>query len=322
MRFNNIVVFPGTTERLIEQGHRHAEAYQYDLAVQCLEEALQYTDGDEAMLSVYAYALYETRAFEKAKTVCEDLLAIGPAFYFEIMELYLTICMQLKDFEQARELIEALLEEELIPPEQIEKFERLRNLNNEIAENSQSHEEVEVKEIDFEVYELDGFKEKTLQHQIILLHELAGTNIRQVQHLLKTIIEDAKMHPFIQSLALILLAEQEVNIDVTISKFGEVITVNTSELKLPTDLPQFQIVQSIVREKLAQEPTTLEMVEHLLAKHTIVSYPFEWLSYDSEDVALSYIDYVQEMFGQVKEMDYEIIGFLQMLDKFSEFQQI
>lgn len=322
MHFENIVVFPGTTERLIEQGHRYAENYQYDLAIKCIEEALQYDEGDEGTLSVYAYALYETRAFKKAKVVCEELLAIGPTMYFEIMELYLTICMQLKDFEQAKTLISTLLEENAIPPEYIEKFERLKQLNAEIAENNPSQLDFEQKsEIDFDVYELVQFKEKPIQQQIILLHDLAETNIRQVQHALKSIIEDHDIHPFIQSLALILLVEQEVNIEVTVSKMGQTCTVNATELSLPTSLPQFLAVQEIVRDKLEQEPTTLEMVEYLLAKHSIVIYPFEWLAYDTEDIATSYIDYVQVMFGQIKEMDYEIIEFLQMLDRLSELYQ-
>lgn len=322
MRFENIVVFPGTTERLIEQGHRYAENYQYDLAIECLEEAFQYTEGDEAALSVYVYALYETRAFEKAKEVCEKLLAIGPTLYFEVMELYLTICMQLKDFEQAKTLIVALLEEEAVPPEYMEKFERLKNLNAEIADRMQLDTVDEMQELDIATYQLATFKEQLLQQQVFMLHELASTNIRPIQEELIAIIEDNEIHPFVQSLALILLVEQEVNKDITLSKFGETYTVNPSVLQLPTELPQFLRVQAMVREKLEKDPTTLEMVEYLLAKHTLVSYPFEWLSYDTEDVAISYIDFVQAMFGQIREMDYEIIDYLQLLDRLSEFQQI
>ena len=64
------------------------------------------------------------------------------------------------------------------------------------------------------------------------------------------------------------------------------------------------------------------MVEYLISKHAIVTYPFEWLDYDPEDVAYTYIDFVSLMFGNVQEMDYELIEFLQMLEKITELQEV
>lgn len=320
--FENIVVFPGMTERLLEEGHRYAENYQYDLAVKSFDEALRYTEGDEGTLSVYAYALYEIRAFDRAKLVCEELLAMGPTLYFEVMELYLTICMQLKNFEQATTLIAALLEEEAVPPEYIEKFERLKQLNSEIAENRQTKWQVDEQEIDGQNCQFNDFKNRSIHQQITLLHELTHTNIRPLQTELVAMISDTDMHPFVQSLALLLLVEQQVDVTVTVNKLGEMRVVNPNDLRLPTELPQFQQIQTIVQTTLEKDPTTLEMVEYLIAKHAIVSYPFEWLSYDIEDIAQSYIDYVQAMFGHMKEMDYELIDFIQLLDRLSEFQHI
>ncbi|UZM98558.1 hypothetical protein OL548_29060 [Lysinibacillus sp. MHQ-1] len=60
---------------------------------------------------------------------------------------------------------------------------------------------------------------------------------------------------------------------------------------------------------MAQDPTTLEMVQYLMAKHAIVTFPFEWHPFVAEDVAYSYIDFVSSMLGNVKEMDDEIVDF-------------
>src|SRR5690606_26898128 len=132
-KFENVVVFPGTVERLISTAHKYVENYQFDLANQYFQEALQYTEGDEITLSVYAYSLYESKAYETAKEVCEKLLSIGPSMYLEVMELYLTICMQLKQYKEVETIITSLLEEGAIPENQIEKFERLKNLNANIV---------------------------------------------------------------------------------------------------------------------------------------------------------------------------------------------
>lgn len=96
--------------------------------------------------------------------------------------------------------------------------------------------------------------------------------------------------------------------------------INPSTLSLPTKMPQFNHISKIVMDKLDKDPSTLELVEYLVAKHAIVTYPFEWLHYDAEDVALSYIDFVRTMFGSVHEMDYEIVEFLQNLEKLTELQ--
>ncbi len=317
-------MFPGAVERLLSQAHSYAENYQYDLANTTFEEALKYSEGDEMTLSVYAYSLYEAKDFEKAKEICERLLAIGPSMYFEVMELYLTISMQLRQFKQVEKIIESLVEEDAIPDDQLEKFERLRKLNAEIAENKQHLEESfsnepPLAESDFS---LEHFLSKPPNEQLMLVHELTLANIRPIAQSLKQIIEYDETHPFIKSLLLILLVEQEVVMEITIRKFGLSQIVNPAELKLPTRLPHFQNVSAIIGGKLEQEPSTLELVQYLISKHAIVTYPFEWLHYEDEDVAASYIDYVNTMFGKVQEMDDEIIEFLQTLEKLTELQHM
>lgn len=321
MHFQNIVVFPGTIEKLIEDGQKYAENAQYDLAVKCLEEALQYKEGDESTLMIYACALYETKAYKKAKAVCEELLSIGPTLYFEVMELYLTLCIQLKDFEQVQTLITTLLEEDAVPHEYIEKFERLKTLSSEIIEKLQhSTDEGDffVNISEWEELELPSFKQHSTQQQMSLLSALAGGNIRLVQNKLVQIVEDPSIHPFVQSMALILLVEQQVDIEINICKFGYKQRVNASQLKLPTQCVQLQQIQQIVREQLQQQPMLLELVENLIMKHSIVTYPFEWFDYDAERVALSYIQYVQKMFGSTVEADDELIDFIQKLDEHAE----
>ena len=323
--FDNVVIFPGTVERLIQKAHEYVESYQYHLANNTFEEALKYSEGDEFTLSVYAYSLYETKSFEKAKEVCERVLKLGPTMYLEIMELYLTVCMQLKQYKQVEQIITSLLEEGAIPNDKIEKFQRIKELNANIAENKTMQEEIKMdgrNEIDAEAFSLNKFISLAPSEQLTKVHELTTTNIRPIVTQLKSIIEHEKTHPFIKSIILILLVEQEVNVEINIVKLDKSRVVNPSNLELPTKLPHFINITKIISEKLQKEPSTLEMVEYLIAKHAIVTYPFEWLDYDDDDVALAYIDFVRTMFGSVQEMDYDLVQFLQMLEKLTELQEV
>ena len=319
--FENVVLFPGTVERLIAKAHEYVETYQYDLANKNFEEALKYSDeSDELTLSVYAYSLYEAKSFEKAKEICEELLSIGPSMYLEVMELYLTICIQLKQYKQVESIITSLLEEEAIPADQIEKFQRLKELNANIAENIYQQENIvnNKLQLDLDTFSIDYFLSLKPNEQLMQVHSLTTVNIRPIVVQLKAIVENETTHTFIKSLILILLVEQNVDINLTISKFGREMEVNPSKMELPTKLPQFNKVSDLVNEQLDQEPSILEMVQYLISKHSIVTYPFEWLDYDSEDVALSYIDFVRTMFGSIREMDYEVVDFLQNLEKLTE----
>ncbi|WP_397539496.1 tetratricopeptide repeat protein [Rummeliibacillus pycnus] len=318
-KHQNVIVFPGTIERLIAEGQRYAENYQYDKAVVSLREALQYTEGDESLLSVYAFALYETRNFQEAKVICEKLLAIGPQLYIETMELYLTVLMELKEFKQVETLIDSLLEEDVIPLESQDKFIHIKNLNAMIADKQ---DEVQVDgveiEITYEQFEADQFFSKTNLLQMQQLQAVREVNIRPLKEQMVAIVEDERAHPMIQSFALYLLVQQEIDLEVQVKKFDEVSTVNPSQLQFPDEMPVAKKVLKLVESALEQEPSTLEMVQYLLARHMFVTYPFEWFHYQSEEIVEGYIDFVHAMFGEVKETDYDLMDLLNLLEEQSE----
>lgn len=313
-----VVLFPGMVERMFAQAKELTEQHQYQEANERFEQALLMGEGDELSLSVYAYSLYETKSYERAKQVCEDLLAVGPTMYFEVMELYLTICMQLRQFKQVEKIIETLLDEALIPEEQISKFQRLKNLNADIAENQLEQFEQTEPELDTIEFDAIVFLQLPFQQQLIQIHELTEKNIRPfVTEIIKA-IETASIHPFIQSLLLIVLVEQQVNDQIVLHKFGNTETVNPAQLQLPTKLPQYQEIMLQILEMLEQSPSMLEVAQQLVAKHAIIVYPFEWKNYDSTNVAMGYVQLVKSMFGEVMEMDLEIDNFLRNLENMSD----
>ncbi|WP_079528098.1 DUF3196 family protein [Solibacillus isronensis] len=317
-----VILFPGMTDRLFNEAKYLAENNQYKEANELFEQALLLGEGDEMSLSIFAYSLYEEKNFERAKQVCEELLAIGPNMYFEVMELYLTICMQLRQFKQVEKIIESLFDEQLIPEHEVEKFERLKNLNAHIAENQESHFQAPIIEDDeLEEFTATEFLNMSAQQQMMLIHELTEKNIRPYSTELKAIIENDAIQPFIKSLLLILLVEQEINMTVTVTKFDQSIELNPVNFPLPTKLPQYKEITEIIAEQLAQEPSTLEFAMHLIDKHAIVLYPYEWSGYSSEEVAAGYIEYVKTMFGEDGEKNGEIVTFLQNIEKMSDLQE-
>lgn len=315
------MMFPGTVERLFTQGHEHAERYEYDQAVVAFREAIQYEKADEHSLSVFAYSLYETRQFEEAREVTELLLSYGPHRYIEVMELYLSICMELRDFLHVQQLIRSLLEENVVPEPSIEKFQSILNLSEKLAKLSEEDEEIVV-QVEADDFEIMSFQQLPIYIQMNKLQQLAQVNIRPLVDQMKAIIELETIHPIVRSIALYVLVEQQVDVIVHVEKFGHKMEVNAQELVLPNEMPITSKVLQTIPELLEKESSVLEMVEYLVTRHILVTYPFQWFGYTEDEVTTGYTDYVHSLFGQIKETDYEFMNLIQELEKNSDIPEV
>lgn len=322
---HNIVLFPGMLDRIFNNAMKAAENQQYNEAIEQFEKFYTFTDGDEYSLSVFVHCLYEAKKFERAKEVCEDLIALEPDNYLEVMELYLTICMQLKQFMQVEKIIHSMLERNLIPAYELEKFQRIKRLNEEIAENRQYLEET-VSQNDqdfFEELEIEQFLSKSDTEKMISLQQLSTLNTRPFAQQLISIIETKSLHPFIKSLILIMLVEQQVVGNVHIEKWGMEQSVTLNQLPLPTNLPQYQQIEEQLVSYFEQDPSKVELALQLLIKHAIVAYPFEWAPFNTEMVIKTYKAYIEGMFGHSSIYDNEeLYEFIVSLEKFSDLQGI
>lgn len=324
-KHEKIVMFPGTVERLLQQGHTYAEKFEYEQAIQCFQEVLQYEEADEHTLHVYAYCLHETRQFEEAREVIESLLAQGPHQYIEMMELYLSICMELRDFQHVQQIVRSLLEENIVPAASIERFTSIYNLSEKLLNLSQT-KDVALEEVEETFLTLSVFLKLPVYEQLQRLQSLMETNIRPLIEAISQIIQEEDIHPIVRSVALCLLVEQEVNCELTIRKFDQQITVNPSSLATPDELPVIQSVKKIVNERLEKESSTLEMVQYVLTRHILVTYPFEWFGNSAEKVSEEYIRYVHSLLGQEirseSETDDKFMGLIQQLEKFSDIPEV
>ena len=62
-----------------------------------------------------------------------DFFIVVPTSYIDAMELYLTISIQLQEYEEVEMTIDTLIDEGIIPHELLNKFNYLRELNNRLS---------------------------------------------------------------------------------------------------------------------------------------------------------------------------------------------
>lgn len=321
----NIIVFPGMVDRLISEGLKHAEDFQYDLAVDSIRQALTYIEADEQTLGVYAYSLYEIREFAEAKTVCEELLKLGPTYYFETMELYVTILMELRQFGEVKEIVESLLEEGVVPLDKVDKFEQLLTLNERVAKQKGGQileDTPHNNQIDVSLFQYDTFSRFPEDKQQQLLVELEGENLTPIENELVTIIEDDLISPITKSFALLLMVHEGIDREITIEKFGYQMILTPKNLPEPAQTSTVEAVLEMTEDALGQNPTKLEMVHDLIIRHSFATYPFEWFSFGEEEVAEAYIDYVGGMLGEDVSCEGKLYDLLVRIDVLFELRSM
>lgn len=324
-KHQNVIVFPGMVDRLISDGLKHAEDFQYDLAVKSIRQALTYREADEQTLGVFAYSLYEIREFEEAKVICEELLKIGPTYYFETIELYVTILMELRDFDEMEQILSTVIDETIIPADKLEKFEQLLELGNKLSKQKNNEFLSDLPKehvIDKTLFEIHTFSRFSEDKQQQLLVELEGSDLTQVEEELVAIVEHDLLSPITKSFALLLMVHVKMDREMTIEKFGRSANIIPKSLSEPAETAVVLDVLNLVKDRLIQNPSKLEMVEDLILRHSFATYPFDWFDHDADEVGNMYIDYVSGMLGEDVSLEGKLYDFIIKIDILFELREM
>ncbi|MEK4486637.1 hypothetical protein MHH81_13740 [Psychrobacillus sp. FSL H8-0484] len=297
----NVIVFPGMVETLIADGLAFAEESNYIKAALCFDEAKKYIKLDDMILSVYVLTLLETRRPREAKEICESLLAEKSPVFEQMVELYLTILVELKEYKELDHVLIRLLRDYNFSQDRINSLLQLKDLSIRLAAEQDILIEVEdsplVIEMEKEKLELEYFTSLRFPQQEQLLQQAFHKNIIDSISEIKAIAESESIAPTIQTLALLLLGSAEVSDEVTMKKFGFKGKVNPSVLPANTAIGRRDAITEYVHEFLQKDPSKLALTTELVHRHAYALFPFEWEGYQDETVALTYIDYVDTLFG-------------------------
>ncbi|MBT2569203.1 tetratricopeptide repeat protein [Planococcus sp. ISL-110] len=289
-RVGNVIVFPTTVNRLLAEGMTFLKDEKYEDARDSLYQVLTYEPEHAAALGGYTYCLYELGEFEEALEVCKELLKVGPIHYLETMELYISILMQVREFEEAEKMIELLIEEKVLPEERLEQFQQLRELNERIAAN------VSTELVDASLYAIDTFLAMHPSEQEKLILDLPTASYQALKKRLLAIIEHPDADLLTKTYILFMLYQEKIEAEVNVQKFHYKGTFNIDDLPDPMNNGRIRKITATMEEALAKDPTRLELVKELFERHIYLLYPFIWDDYDEAEVAQGYMDYTEGLF--------------------------
>jgi tetratricopeptide (TPR) repeat protein len=278
---NNIIRFPNLTGRLLEKGMDSLKNKQYDESLSCFEQLL-HTDPMHSQGNLgLVLSLVELGRLQEAKTRCDRMLKEGIGEYYDVLQIYLSILVQLSEYITVVSVIEAVLEEQKIPADKAETFYQLLQFSRKVIEQEgvpevkiNPEESVKRENPDLSILK-DMLQSERADSQWMAVQQLKKLGPELTVPLFESFLLDESKHPAVKSLILQYLKENEIKKTVKLEKYGQVEDVSIQELMDWNEHPFYKEVKALIQDELEQEnPSLLDIALAVWKDYTLALYPF------------------------------------------------
>ncbi|WP_062104534.1 tetratricopeptide repeat protein [Bacillus niameyensis] len=286
-----IIPFPKLKQRYFEKGLACMDEHNFKEAVMLLKSARDLDPQDPQIVAAYLAALYENGDYDESKQVAEELLYSGTGHYYDILDIYLMILIQLNEFDQVVNTLEPLFEENEVPPEKAEHFLTLLQLSKKATANRTTIDESKID------YVFD--KKLGLHEQLLQLGTLTDKNIRPYLHSLIDLLSDDHLHPILKTVILNVMRENQIEQQIVVKKLNRQGTFTPANLLLVQDMPLFKDMMNILEKDLGDHnPTLFNQISEMTNRHAFILYPFEASPEIPNVWAAAYRGMGYEMYGE------------------------
>ncbi|WP_110111525.1 tetratricopeptide repeat protein [Bacillus sp. CGMCC 1.16541] len=299
-----VVAFPNLESRLIEKATEHMQQKQFHEALPLFLQAYELDELNAEALLGLVISYFELNELEEAKQYSKKMLQEDVGDYYHNLQVHLMILIQLGEYEEGYDMLEAVIQEGQLPVEHAEQFYRLLQFCK-----TRIHEEVPIYQDEEEQLEqLEALlAEDDLHKQIETVQSLKHVRIEKHLLFLKELLAHQHIHPVVKTLAVKILMEEKVDIDFQVTKFDRKMTVNPLHLNELMPYPLSIRVEMQLKEKLEQDnPMLLEIAVELWHRHLFILFPFLPIQQEEQLLTAS-IDYLSRQL-QGEEIDIEEIG--------------
>ncbi|WP_404444199.1 tetratricopeptide repeat protein [Sutcliffiella horikoshii] len=267
-----IVEFPNLKQRLLEKAMQTMKEKKFSEALELFEQAREneyaYAEVELGMVVCYM----ELGQLTEARNRCKKMLREDIGDYFHVLQIYITVLIQLKEYAEVKTTIEAILEEDKLPAQYAQNFYQLL----EFARKMLPSEENELTEPDYNDQEDDLFllHEGNVQKQYELIQSLKHRNIRPLIPDIQKYLEDEMKHPVLKTFLLHILIEQGWDKETEVTKMGQRITIVPTNLVNGEADPFLNKIISILEDKVETDnPSLFEGLKEMLVRIHTVQFP-------------------------------------------------
>ncbi|MDW7613554.1 tetratricopeptide repeat protein [Peribacillus simplex] len=271
-----IIAFPNLGERLIAKGLDELGNRNFKAAAQLFSQAREYEPENDEVCMGLVVSLVELEYYEESKELCIEMLNKGIGDYFQLINIYLMVLLQLGEHQEMVTTIELLFEESQIPFDKEEHFEKMLQFSKRALEDKKEEKERQNQQLAEELQENDLFEGKMDNEMFMVISKLTNINIRPFIPEIAQFLQNDEGHPFFKTMLLNILIDQEYNEEVTLRKFNQTKSVIPREMKSVKETDFYKKVTGMTEEEISQEnPSLFEMVHSLIDRHSFILYPFE-----------------------------------------------
>ncbi|QTC43704.1 tetratricopeptide repeat protein [Bacillus sp. V3] len=289
-----VLQFPGLKERLLEKGVQALENGEIQESADLLTQAYEMDPENPDINTALVLALYENKQYDEAKVICKEMLLEGIGEYFEVVDMYLMILIQLHQHQDVVDTIHALFDEKEVPFEKEEHFKKLLHFSEKVLDGK---EPVSRMDEESEIPETSILKDKSLEEQTLTAAQLVHQNIRPYLQELLSCLREGNTHPFLQSMILNVLREHGYDKEISLIKLNTEVKVTPSELQDVFETETFKNVAEELEELLSQRnPTLYQHALELVKRHCFLLYPLE-MQEEPGNIAMVYASAAAKMFA-------------------------
>ncbi|WAA11607.1 tetratricopeptide repeat protein [Fervidibacillus halotolerans] len=264
---NNIIPFPNLEERLLEKGIALMENGDPQQALSLLLQAQKLNEENPKTMSLLAAAYSQMGNFQRAKEVVEQLLRNGSSDYFSTMEMYISILFQLNEYEKICQIIQILLDENHIPFEKIDQYEKLYILCKRMEKNQPV---IQQKPVPLNLF--SGKFSETIERISNIKEEHLSFYMDEIESFLK----GKDRNPFIKTVLLTQLTTYRTNHNFLVHKYGKEVIVNPAYYYTVGEVPFIISVKKEIEKQFShQNPVFMDYCLTLADRFFFNVYPLE-----------------------------------------------
>lgn len=225
-----VVLFPGLVEKLVVKGMDSLKEKKFSKACTFFEQALEIEpDHPQGRFGV-ALSLIEQSRLDEAKKVTEKMLKEDIGNYFDILQVHISLLVQLGQYDEVVSMLEVIIAEEKLPANLAESFYQLLHFSRQMEDDGAKIEfDEDLKQPPEELIQMLNFG--SMEKQLLAIQMLGKMSTTVFIQATKEFLVNAEYDPVLKSIALQLLKEKNVDEDIAIHKFGKEITINIADLE-------------------------------------------------------------------------------------------
>jgi tetratricopeptide (TPR) repeat protein len=272
---DNVVQYPNLNKVLLEKGTNMMMNKKYKDALALFDQLIDLEEKQVDALIGSVVCCIELGQLKEAKTRCKNILLLGLGDYYDILNIYLSILMQLEEYQEITNTIEALFSEHDVPHSYEESFEQILSIAKKMV-SEHSNKDRERNHLGVEKSTIEKLQDNNNPElQWAVIQELNHLDDEVVIEIFKSFVEKKENDPVLKSFVLQMLHGKGCKDTVKIDKFGKSLEVNMNDLQDVFQLSfPHQVIAALKEVIEHKNPSLYEQTTQLWWHYLLVIYPF------------------------------------------------